>query len=148
MPRYVVTVKSPRSPEEAFAYMADLTNFEQWDPGVGAARQVHGEGIGLGSAYDVDVKGVVGSLTLRYEITAFDEPTRFVAEARSATLTSVDTISVAADGDGSTVTYDAELTLNGLLGLANPFLGIAFKVTGDRAAAGLVAALDGERVSA
>ena len=75
--------------------------------------------IGLGSAYDVDVKGVVGSLTLRYEITAFDEPTRFVAEARSATLTSVDPISVAADCDGSTVTYDAELTLNGLLGLAN-----------------------------
>ena len=147
MPRYVVTVRSPLPPAEAFAYMADLTNFERWDPGVSGARQVTGDGPGLDAAYDVDVRGVVGSLTLRYEITAYDEPSRFVAEARSPLLTSIDTITVGADGAGSTVTYDAELTLNGLFGLANPFLGIAFKVIGDRAAAGLVQVLDGERVA-
>ena len=118
MPRYVVHVKSPLPPPDAFAYMADLTNFERWDPGVGGARQVTGDGPGADAAYDIDVRGVVGSLTLRYEITAYDEPSQFVAEARSTMLTSVDTVSVRADDDGSTVTYDAELTLNGLLGLA------------------------------
>jgi len=41
------------------------------------------------------------------------------------------------------VTYDAELTLNGLLGLADPLLGLSFKRIGDRAAAGLIRALDG-----
>ena len=50
-------------------------------------------------------------------------------------------------GAGSTVTYDAELTLNGLLGLADPLLGLSFKMIGDRAAQGLVRALDGERVT-
>ena len=45
------------------------------------------------------------------------------------------------------VTYDAELTLNGPLGLADPLLGIGFKRIGDRAAEGLIIALDGERVA-
>jgi len=149
MPRYRVTVTTPMPPAESFGYMADLTNFARWDPGVRAARQVHGVEPGIGSAYDIDVAGVVGSLTLRYEVTAFDEPTRFVARARSALLTSVDTISVEGDGDGdgSIVTYDADLTFNGLLGVANPVLGIAFTVIGDRAARGLTRALGGQRVA-
>ena len=44
------------------------------------------------------------------------------------------------------MTYEAVLTLNGLLGLANPLLGIAFGVIGDRAAAGLVGALGGQKI--
>lgn len=147
MPRYRVAVTTPMPPSESFGYMADLTNFARWDPGVRAARQVHGDEPGIGSAYDIDVVGVVGSLTLRYEVTAFDEPTRFVARARSALLTSVDTISVEGDGDGSIVIYDADLTFNGLLGVANPVLGIAFTIIGDRAASGLTRALGGERVA-
>ncbi len=44
------------------------------------------------------------------------------------------------------VTYDAELKLNGLLGLADPLLGLSFNRIGDRAATGLVRALDGKKV--
>ncbi len=145
MPRYVVTAMSPLSPEEAFAYMADLAHFTAWDPGVADARQVEGDGPGLGATYDVDVRGVVGVLTLRYRVTVFEEPHRFVAEAQSCALTSLDTITVKANENGSTVIYDAALTLNGVLGLANPLLGFAFRVIGDRAAAGLVSALSGRK---
>ena len=51
-----------------------------------------------------------------------------------------------ADGTGAVVTYEAELTLNGVLRFADPLLGLAFGRIGGRAADGLIDALDGERV--
>jgi carbon monoxide dehydrogenase subunit G len=146
MARFVVHVRSPKPAVEAFAYMADLSNFAEWDPGVDHAEQVQGDGPGIDAAFDVAVKAIRGSLTLRYQITDYDPPDKVVARAESRLLTSLDTITVRGDGDGSVVTYDAELKLNGLLGVADPLLGLSFKRIGDRAAAGLVRALDGEKV--
>ena len=146
MARYVVHVRSSKPSEEAFAYMADMTNFEEWDPGVIAASQVDGDGPGLGASFDVDVKGFPRPLTLRYHLVAYDAPRRFVARAQSRVLTSLDTITVRPSEDGSIVTYDAELTLNGPFGLANPLVRLAFDGIGDRAASGLVRVLDGHKV--
>ncbi|MDH4147056.1 MAG: SRPBCC family protein [Acidimicrobiia bacterium] len=147
MARYVVHVRSPRSPADAFAYLADLSNFASWDPGVEAAVQVQGDGPGPNAAFDVTVKGIGRSLTLRYHTVRYEPPTAIVARAQSRLLTSFDTITVREDGAGSMVTYEAELTLNGLLGLGDRLLGLAFERIGDRAAEGLVGALDGERVA-
>jgi hypothetical protein len=147
MARYVVHVRTPKPPAEAFAFMADLTNFADWDPGVARARQVVGDGPGVGAAFDLAVRLPVGTTTLTYETTAYDDDgwtTTVVAS--NLLLTSEDTITVEADGDGSIVTYDAELRLNSVLGLADPVLGLTFDRIGDRAAAGLVEALSGERV--
>ena len=147
MARYVAHVRSPLSVEAAFAYMADLSNFEKWDPGVISAIQVRGNGPEPGAAFDVEVKAVPRPTTLRYRLITFDAPTLVVAKARSALLTSRDRIEVRSDGDGgSIVTYDAELTLNGPLSLADPLLARAFDGIGDRATEGLVDALDGTRV--
>ena len=147
MARYVVSVSTDLSPGEAFAYMADLSNFAEWDPGVDTVEQVEGDGAGPDTSFDVTVKGVAGPLTLRYEVTDYDEPREVVALAQSSMLTSLDRITVEEDGSGSIVTYDAELTLNGLLGLFDPVLGLAFNRIGDKAAAGLLRVLDGERVA-
>ena len=147
MARYVVHVRSPRPPTDAFAYMADLANFAEWDPGVENVEQMQGDGPGSDAAFDVTVKGIGRSLTLRYRTTHYDPPTTIVARAQSRLLTSLDTITVREDGAGSIVTYDAEVTLNGPLGLADPLLGVGFKRVGDRATEGLITALDGERVA-
>ncbi len=149
MARYIVQVRTPMPPSEAFAYMADLTNFAEWDPGVDRVEQVEGDGAGLGAAFDVAVKVPGRTMTLRYETTAFDtEATTMTAVAQNAFMTSEDTVTVEADGKGSIVTYDAELNLRGLLGLSDPLLALTFKQIGDRAAAGLVETLAGERVAA
>ncbi len=146
--RYVVHVRTPMSPAEAFAYMADLTNFAEWDPGVDRVEQVEGGGAGPGAAFDVAVKLPGWTMTLRYDTIAFDNAsTTMTAFAQNALMTSKDTITVEADGNGSIVTYDAELKLKGLLGLSDPLLGLTFNQVGDRAAAGLVEALAGERVN-
>ncbi len=145
-----MSLRTSKSPEDAFAYMSDLSNFALWDPGVISAAQAVGEISELGSAYDVEVKSVGGTMILRYEITEFDSPHRFVAKAMSDKLTSVDVITVVADdvgdGEGSVVTYDAELTLNGVFAIGEPALQVAFNKIGNNAAAGLVRALDGVRV--
>lgn len=148
MARYVAHIRTPLTQEEAFAYLADLTNFETWDPGVIGSVQVAGHGPGPGAAFDVTVKAVPRPLVLRYLLTVHDPPGTVVARAESRFLTSLDRITVAPSGEGSIVTYDAELTLNGVLGLADPLLGVVFGRIGDRAAAGLVRALGGERTAA
>ena len=144
MARYLVRIRSQKSPTDAFAYMANLENFAEWDPGVTRVEQVEGEGPGPDAAFDVTVKGL--RTPLRYRTTRFDPPTSIVALAESRFLTSLDTITVEADAEGSIVTYDAKLTLNGLLGVADPILGLSFGRIGDRATVGLVRVLDGERL--
>lgn len=150
MARYEMSLRTSKTPDEAFAFMADLTNFASWDPGVISSVQVVGDAAELGSAYDVEVKSIGGTMILTYEITEFDTPNRFVATAMSDKLTSVDVITVVpdevGDGEGSVVTYDAELTLNGAFAIGEPALALAFNSIGDKAAAGLVRALQGVRV--
>lgn len=146
MARYLMHVRTPLSPSEAFAYMADLSNFALWDPGVDRVEQVSGDGPGPEAAFDVAVKTFGRSITLRYDTVTYDAPTTVVAVAENKLLTSHDTITVTGDESGSVVTYDAVLKLKGVFGLADPLLGLSFRSIGDRAAAGLVAALDGERV--
>ena len=126
--------------------MADLRNFAEWDPGVTGVEQVEGEGGGADSVFDVTVKAVPRPLTLRYRTLDHQAPDRVLVRAESKMLTSVDEVVVEADGGGSIVTYDAELTLNGALRLLDPALGLVFGGIGDRAAAGMRKALEGEKV--
>lgn len=142
MARYVTTIRSPWPAEEVFEYMADARNFADWDPGVTSSKLVAGDEPGIDAAYSVSVTGT----TLRYVTKEYDAPWRAVLEARSFFLRSLDVIEVRKVGEGCEVTYDAELELSGLLGLADPVLGLVFGRIGDRAAAGMAVALDGEIV--
>ena len=144
MPHYRTAVRTPWSRHQAFDYLADLRNFADWDPGVKRSVQVTGDGVSRGAAYDVTVGSVGRDLVLRYEIVVLDPPGRIEVRAETGTLVSVDIMTFeATDGDGCVVTYDADLSLKGLLGLANPVLGLVFGRIGDRAAVGLRTALEG-----
>ena len=137
MARYVTTVRSAKTPREAFAYMADLRNFAEWDPGVKAVRQVEGSGGGPDSVFDVTVVAPGPDLTLRYVTEEHDAPHNLLVVARSSVFTSIDRITVESDGTGSVVTYDADLSLNGVLRIGDLGLRLVFGQIGDRAAAGL-----------
>lgn len=148
MAHYTVTVRTPRTPHAAFAYMADLRNFAEWDPGVKRVSQVDGSGGGPDASFDVVVAAGRRDLTLRYITVEYDEPRKVVIEARSRLLTSIDRISISVDSTSRClVTYDAELKLNGPFRYADFALKPIFKRIGDRAARGLVAALDGEEIT-
>ena len=125
------------TPQEAFAYMADLGNFVEWDPGVKAVRQVEGSGGGLDAVFDVTVVAPGPDLTLRYVTEVHDAPHNLLVVARSIVFTSIDRITVEPDGTGSLVTYDADLRLNGVLRVGDLGLRLVFGQIGNRAAAGL-----------
>lgn len=137
MARYVTTVKTAKTPKEVFAYMADLRNFAEWDPGVKAVKQVKGAGGGKDSVFDVTVAAVGRDLTLRYVTEEYDAPRNLLVVARSTVFTLIDRITVEKDGRGSIVTYDADLRLNGVLRVGDLGLRLMFSQIGDRAAAGL-----------
>lgn len=141
MARYVVVVPSPFPPEAAFARISDVTRFAEWDPGVLRSVRVAGDGASVGSAYELTVSSG-GTTVMRYEVQTWTPPRRLVLVARTPRLTSVDEIRVDAAPEGSVVTYDATLTLNGPWRVFDWALGLVFRRIGDRAAAGLRRFLD------
>jgi carbon monoxide dehydrogenase subunit G len=143
MAQYVTTIESPQPTAQAFAYMADLRNFAEWDPGVQAAVQIEGDGPGPDATYDVTVDAPGKGLTLRYRTLEYDEPRSIVVRAASRAFTSQDTITVEPAGSGSRVTYRAELDLNGPLRVFDLVLRPAFHRIASRANDGLLGALDG-----
>lgn len=142
MARYVTTISTSMTPGDAFAYMADVTNFAEWDPGVQHVERVAGDGQSVGSAYELAFK-TVGTTLMRYIVTEYEPPRRLLLTARTRFVTSVDEIRVVAGASGAVVTYDAVLTLNGPLRLFDALLAPAFQRIGDRAAAGLRRVLAG-----
>ena len=143
MARYVTTVRTRRSVADAFAYMADVRNFAEWDPGVGKVVQVDGDGASLGAVFDVTLSGMRAT-TFRYRTVEYAQPSRLLVVADTSLLRSTDRITVRADGDATVATYDADLSLKSPMRLAAPLLAVAFRHIGDRAAAGLRRVLDGE----
>ncbi|MCU1371605.1 MAG: Polyketide cyclase / dehydrase and lipid transport [Ilumatobacteraceae bacterium] len=142
MARYRMRIRTPWPAVEAFDYLSDLSNFDEWDPGIASAVQVDGDGPGTGAAYELDASGSV----FRYVVDVFDRPHRVRAEGRNRWMTSVDSIAVAEDGTGSVVTYDADLRLHGVLRIGDPVLALVFRRIGDRSADGLRQKLQGERI--
>lgn len=147
MAHYRTSIHSSKSADEAFAYMSDLRNFDEWDPGTVSAVQAVGSEPGLGAEYDLSVKGPVGNLAFRYVTTGFDRPRRFVVKGTNRFFTSIDTITVESNGSGSIVEYHAELLLNGPLAVFDKLLGKGFQGPGDKAAAGLERVLDGTAIA-
>lgn len=143
MPNYEAVIDSPLAPEEVWRRVADVTAFEQWDPGTRRAVQVEGDGPGLGAAYSLTVGGLRGTLDLRYEVTEFEPPRRLRLVADTGTLRSDDRITVEPGGSGSRVTYRAYLGLHGPWKVLTPLLALAFGRIGAKGAAGLRTYLDG-----
>ena len=138
MPRYVVTVPSSKSARDAFAVMADMTTFHEWDPGISKVVQVAGSGPGADAVFDVTVGSMAGRpVTLRYETKEYIADSRVLFVGKNTLFTSIDLIEITPTSSGCDITYDAKLTFNGLLAPMNLGLGLVFNKIGDRAAKGL-----------
>jgi hypothetical protein len=144
MARYRCRIRTPRTPVDAFEYMADVRNFESWDPGVVSVTLVAGEAASADAMYDVVTSNGGREMTFRYSVTAFDRPVGYTIVGRKTPFTSTDVIGVEPADDGSIVNYEAELTMPFPLSLADRWLQGVFDRIGDAAAAGLARALNGE----
>lgn len=141
MARYVTTIESTLPADQAFAYMADFSNAREWDPSVTNASRAN-EGVGLGSSFDLVVSFAGRKLPMRYETVAYESPRRVVLESKKPTFVSRDTITVTSTPNGSTVHYDALLAFSGAARMFDPVMQLLFNRTGNKAAAGMRAALN------
>jgi carbon monoxide dehydrogenase subunit G len=142
MARYVASLITTRPLEEVFDYLADFSTTAEWDPGVVSASRVGGGDVGLGSRFDLVTQFRGRTTELSYEIVAFDRPHLVTLRGENATVVSLDTITFEATDGGTRLTYDADLTLKGLLRLGDPLLKLVFGRIGDAAVAGLTRRLD------
>jgi len=78
-----------------------------------------------------------------YTVTWYRPARGVTLEAANSVLWSQDTITVAPDGGGATVCYEASVRLRGLLRPFDPLLAVTFPKVARRAAAGLADRLRG-----
>ena len=142
MSTYRVEIDSSWPVADAFDYMARFSNAAKWDPGVLGAEDLDQGLPRLASVYRLQIKMLGRPVPLDYRIVELDRPKRVVLEAQNSMICSRDVIEVRPAGPGTTkVSYSATLTGRGLAALASPLLALALRRLGDRAAAGLRAAL-------
>ena len=138
MARYVVTIPSSKSAADAFALMADMRTYTAWDRGITNVVMSSGDAPGLNTVYDVTVRGVGGRpTTLRYTTTEYTPSSNVLLVGKNSMFTSIDRITITPTATGCDITYDAQLTLNGLFAPFNLMLGLVFNKVGDSAAKGL-----------
>jgi dehydrogenase/reductase SDR family protein 12 len=136
------TVTVDQDIEACFAYIAEFSNVAAWDPGVARSTR-RGEGpVGVGSEFELDVVFGRKTVPMIYTVTEFDPPRRIVLDGRGKALDAVDTIELSPAGEGTRIDYTAELTFHNFVRFIEPLLGRTFKKVGEKAVAGLAAALD------
>ncbi len=148
MARYVTSIDSPRDPDDLFAYLSDFANAKEWDPGVVDATRDGTGPVAVGSEFRLVARFMGRETPLTYVVTALDPPRSVTFRGENTSVISLDTITFEPHGDGTRVTYDADLKLKGPAKLADPILRLVFNRIGDAAAAGLQEHLQGTPVRA
>jgi hypothetical protein len=142
MAHYTTSIETGAPAEVAFAYLADFSNAQHWDPSVVRAQRLTPEPIDWGSRFEI-LLGFPGGVTTRleYRITRFD-PNRCIAfEADTKALRCLDTIEIERRAHGCRVHYDADLRLHGAAYLLDLPIHLAFQISGARSVRGLESAL-------
>lgn len=113
--------------EEAFAYLADFANSQEWDPGVASAERIGSDEIGVGTRFRLGVRQGDRVVPMEYRITDFDQPSRVVLAGSGSGINAVDELRFERSGNGTIVDYTADIRLDGFLRLVQPFLGGTFR---------------------
>jgi carbon monoxide dehydrogenase subunit G len=134
---YNASVQTPRPLDEVFAFLSDFSTTAEWDPGVVTAERLGDRPIGEGTEFRLVARFLGRQTPLTYRIVEYDPPHAVTLLGENSSVVSRDRITFKASGEGTEVTYDADLALKGPLKFADPLLALAFNGVGDRALAGL-----------
>jgi len=136
----VIRVSTPV--ETVWAFMADFTTTEQWDPPTVSTVRTSGDG-GVGTTYH-NVSRLLGSdQDVDYRVTQRVERELLQLEGDAGSVKLRDTITFAATPEGGTeVTYRAEFHPVGVAKIVGPLLPAPLKILGDRVSASLAETLE------
>ncbi len=122
------TVTPP--PSVVLDYLKDFSNAEDWDPGTQTCTRIDEGPIQVGSRWH-NVSKIAGvSTELVYELTELTAD-RLVLVGSNETATSTDTITVVPHAEGSEVTYEAVIEMQGAAKLAEPLVKLVFEKIGN-----------------
>lgn len=124
--------------EKAFAYLADFSSTQEWDPGIVRGKRNDEGPIRTGSSFDVVSSFLGREIPLTYEIVELRENQLVVLRAENNSVISLDELKFSETESGCAVTYEAELTGKGSFRIMNPVLQLLFNRIGQAAEDGLV----------
>jgi carbon monoxide dehydrogenase subunit G len=128
--------------DQAFAFVADFGNSEQWDPGVVSSQRTNAGPVGIGARYHLGVRLRGKAAPMDYEITVFEPLRRVVLTGTGSGVAAVDDIRFEATTTGTRIDYVADIRLQGWMRLAAPFAGGALAKLARDARDGMQRALD------
>ena len=136
--RRIVTVAKPL--DKVFAYLADFTTTTEWDPGTVTTIRTTGDGA-VGTEY-LNTSTFAGRTTqLNYVVQELVPNQRISLRGENTTVIAHDTMTFHQTENGTEVNYAADFAFKGVARLLAPLLRPAFNRLGDRAQAGMAAAL-------
>jgi carbon monoxide dehydrogenase subunit G len=119
MPSISRTFTTTASPEDAYAYLADFRNAEAWDPGTKTCERTSGDGE-VGTTYR-NVSSFLGrEVEVTYTAAELAPPNRVHLRGTNDSFEGHDLFEISASGDGSQITYGAEMSFSGISALAAP----------------------------
>ena len=138
--RREVTTAAPA--DAVFAYLADFTTTERWDPGTVRTARISGDG-GVGTRYANTSRFAGRTSDLVYEVVALTPGRSIELRGENASLIAHDMITVTAHPSGRTmVTYRIRFAFQGWLRWVEPLLRLAVIRLLDEGARGLRRELD------
>ena len=144
MIRLQETIEVPRPIDEVFAYASNFGNTAQWDPGVVDSRKISRGPVGVGTAFELQVRFGPRSIPMMYVVREYDPPKRVLLEGKGDSVHALDDIGFAATPRGTRISYTADISLLGAFSIVEPFLKGALDSVGKKAVLGLHAALSGD----
>lgn len=133
---FTVAADLPR----AVAYLRDFSNAEEWEPGTVSCDRLDDGEIRVGSTWHNASKLAGISTELIYELTEL-APDRLRFIGTNKTATSDDTMEFRTVGDGTEITYTAQITFNGAAKLADWPARLLFERVGGEAVDNLTGVL-------
>ena len=136
------TIEPTLDREAAFTYIADWSRQAEWDPNTGSAARIGEGGPEVGARYALEVKGFRSPMPMEYRITELVAPERLVLIGEGSGIWTEDILTFAETETGTKVDYQAEIKLNGVLKLVQPFLGRYFDGVGQGVVVGMTRELN------
>ena len=129
------------APGVVIDYLKDFSNAEEWDPGTESCTRIGDGPVAVGAKWHNTSKIAGVTTELEYELTELTD-SRIVLVGRNDSATSTDTITVLPSGEGSEITYHADLDMHGLANLAAPAMKLVFEKLANDTEEQLTRALD------
>jgi carbon monoxide dehydrogenase subunit G len=129
--------------EQAFAFIADFSNSERWDPGTAWSKALGDPTPAVGKAYQLGVRMGGRVAPMEYRITELQPNARVVLRGSGSNVEATDDIGFEATATGTRIDYRANIRLTGWMRLLAPFAGGAVAKIGRDAREGMQSTLDG-----